>query len=95
MQGAVHGAAVCEAIVELLCDEPICNWLRMAGAVVLLCVVGLHLISAPHPHRFWMSEECAARCLTGRFGCYYYAFPIIRSKQIQNRPEFPIKIDLF
>ena len=25
----------------------------------------------------------------------YYAFPIIRSKQIQNRPRFPIKMDLF
>ena len=25
----------------------------------------------------------------------YYAFPIIRSKQIQNRPKFPMKINLF
>ena len=25
----------------------------------------------------------------------YYAFAIIRSKQIQNRPKFPIKMDLF
>ena len=58
VQRAVHGGAICEPIVELLCDEAIRNWLRMAGAVVLLCVVGLHLISAPH--RFLMSEECAA-----------------------------------
>jgi hypothetical protein len=51
VQGAVHGGAICEAIVELLCDEPIRNWLRMAGAMVLLCV-GLHLFSAPHPTAF-------------------------------------------
>ena len=38
VQGAVHGGAVCEAIVELLCDESIRNWLRLARAVVLLCV---------------------------------------------------------
>ena len=25
----------------------------------------------------------------------YYAFPIIRSKQIQNGPKFPMKMDLF
>ena len=36
VQGAVHGGTVCEAIVELLCDESIRNWLRLAGAVVLL-----------------------------------------------------------
>ena len=38
VQGAVHGGTVCEAIVELLCDESIRNWLRLARAVVLLCV---------------------------------------------------------
>ena len=62
VQGAVHGGAICEAIIELLCDEPIRNWLRMAGAVVLLCVVGLHSISAPHPTAFcWVRSALLDR----------------------------------
>eukprot|EP01045_Picozoa_sp_COSAG04_P003830 COSAG04_NODE_160_length_22034_cov_4.774151_9_plen_145_part_00 len=41
------------------------------------------------------SLRCALPYRSGVCGLAYYAFPIIRSKQTQNRPKFPIKMDLF
>ena len=57
-------------------------------------------VSAPKESEFcwWVSSlwnELIDKKQMEEQSYIYYAFPIIRSKQIQNSPKFPIKMDLF
>ena len=77
--------------MSFLTCERLCHALTFPGsASIALCVAG-----HPFVQLFFDNSDKRFANLDKRSARAYDAFPIIRSKQIQNRPKFPIKMDLF